>query len=220
MHFFLRDIQKAHAHALFSVGDEVTIQLYDRLGADVTPASPKNECIPRGSKGAFIWPYANLDSFPSDYEEYLWTMTNQSAIDRIDVDAFSPEDARSFFLIPFDVDVSSLPINKGDSWEPEIRVDTNSTNLNVAVEFTDKETTINKKTSDLEGGGDDQVLLVAQGDTFQIFRIFLSGDETELFQSRFVDMKITAETRDGKTQTIKKKIPFTQTPAISFDTVT
>ena len=118
-----------------------------------------------------------------------------------------------------------MAINKGDDFNPLIQIDTNSTDLNVIVEFTDMDVTIYKATSDItdrgdgEAGGDDQVLLDAQGSTYQIFRIFLSGTETNTFESRFVDMKITAETNDGKVQTIKKKIPFTEVAAIGFDRV-
>ena len=228
MELNLKDIESAHAHALFADGDDVTIQLFDVAGLDVTPSNPADECVQIGTTGIFRWPYSRLEDIPKVYQEYTWIMTNQSAVVKRDIDSFASFPL-TVFSVPFDVDVSKLSINKGDSFEPEIRVDTNSTGLNVAVEFSDGETststTIYKATSDITDrgdglpGGDDQVKLVAQGDTFQIFRIFLSGDETVLFDSRHVDMKITAETNDGKTQTIKKKIPFTQTAAIGFDTV-
>lgn len=215
----LKDIEDSYAQALFEVGDDVTIQIFDKSGNDVTPTSPDDECAAYGELDTFRWPYSNLETIPTEYEEYTWIMTNQDTLKKRDTDSFSEVISKTFFSIPFDIDLSKFPINKGDSWEPEIRVDTNSTNLNVAIELTDTKTTINKYTSDIEGGGDDQIELVAQGDTFQIFRLYLSGDETETFDSRFLDMSITAETKDGKTQTIKKKIAFTQTPAISFDTV-
>lgn len=230
MNLKLKDINESHAQARFNTGDTVNIQLFDKDRIDITPVlSGDRVCVEMGASGLFQWPYANLDDTPTEYEEYTWTMTNQLSAIQSDVDTFEDEDPRTFFSVPFDVDVSKLGINKGDSFEPEIRVDTNSQNLNVAVEFSDGKTsdstTILKATSDIAdrgdgvSGGDDQVKLIAQGDTFQIFRIFLDGDETATFKSNFVDMKITAETRDGKIQTIKKKIPFSQTPAIGFDTV-
>ena len=43
MELNLKDIENAHAQALFSVGDTVTIKLFDKDGVDVTPASPGNE---------------------------------------------------------------------------------------------------------------------------------------------------------------------------------
>lgn len=223
MDYNLRDIATAHARALFSIGDTVTIKIYDKDDTDVTPAGPNNVCSPYGELDTFKWPYTNLVNNPTASQEYSWVMTNDTDKQR-DVDLFSAGGA-TFFSVPFDVDVSKLGINKGDSFELEIRVDTNSTDLNVAVEFSDMDITILKATSDIAdrgdgvAGGDDQVKLVAQGDTFQIFRIFLSGDETATFTSNFVDMKITAETKDGKLQTIKKKIPFSQTPALNFDLV-
>jgi len=228
MNFNLSEFSEESAESKFTIGDTVTIKIYDKDDNDVTPASPDDECYAVGDGSVFRWDYSNLTT-PTEYQKYLWTMTNQSAVERTDIDVFTAIESKSVFMIPFDVDVSTLAINKGDSFEPEIRVDTNSTDLNVGVEFSDGDTststTILKATSDITDrgdglpGGDDQVLLVAQGDTFQIFRIFLDGDETVLFDSRFVDMKITAETKDGKIQTIKKKIPFTQTAAIGFDTV-
>lgn len=228
MEYNLNDIGEAHARALFSIDDTVTIQIFDKDDVDVTPASPDDECSPYGELDTFKWPYSNLESTPTSFEEYSWVMTNQSSTKQRDVDSFSSAPA-TVFLTPFDTDVSTLGINKGDAFEPEIRIDTNSPDLNVVVEFSDGETststTIYKATSDItdrgdeEAGGDDQVLLVAQGDTFQIFRIFLSGDETVLFASRFVDMKITAVINNEKPQTVKKKIPFTETAAIGFDLV-
>ena len=229
MQRFLKDIENASAQALLNIGDTVNIRMYDKTGSLVTLTDSLCIPFPAPDNNKFRWPYSNLDTIPEDFEEYTWIMDNGTGLEESDVDSFSPEDPRCFFSVPFDVDVSTLAINKGDSFEPEIRVDTNALGLNVVVLFSDGETSdstnIYKATSDVADrgdglpGGDDQVKLVAQGDTFQIFRIFLSGDETVLFDSRFVDMKITAETKDGKTQTVKKKIAFTEDPAINFDLV-
>lgn len=228
MEYNLNDINEARARALFSVGDTVTIKVFDKDGVDVTPDSPDDECTAYGELDTFEWAYSNLASFPTSFEEYSWIMTNQTSTKQRDVDSFSSSPA-TVFLTPFDTDVSTIPINKGDVYEPEIRIDTNTPDLNVVVQFSDGETststTIYKATSDIsdrgdgEAGGIDQIKLVAQGDTFQIFRIFLSGDETVLFASRFVDMKITAVINNVKPQTVKKKIPFTETAAINFDLV-
>jgi len=227
MNLKLKDINKSNAQARFITGDTVNIlEIFDKDRVNVTPALAGDKvCTEMGTSGMFQWPYANLDDIPTEYEEYTWTMENQLSAIQSDVDTFEGEDPRCFFSVPFDVDVSKLGINKGDSFEPEIRIDTNSQNLNVAVEFSDMDVYIYKATSDIAdrgdgvAGGNEQVKLVAQGDTFQIFRIFLSGDETTTFTSNFVDMKITAETKDGKTQTVKKKIAFSQTPSIGFDVV-
>jgi len=227
MNLKLKDIETSHAQAKFTTGDTVNIvELFDQNRLDILPVlSADRVCIEMGTSAIFQWTYANLDSIPTEFEEYTWTMENQSSLKKSDVDTFEDSDSRSVFLTPFDVDVSKLGINKGDSFEPEIRVDTNSANLNVVVEFSDTDITILKATSDIAdrgdgvAGADDQVILDAQGSSYQIFKIFLSGDETETFTSNFVDMKITAETKDGKTQTIKKKIKFSQTPALNFDLV-
>ena len=40
MDYNLKDISTAHARALFSVGDTVTIKIYDKDDNDVTPDSP------------------------------------------------------------------------------------------------------------------------------------------------------------------------------------
>ncbi len=228
MDYNLSDISDAHARALFAIGDDVTIQIFDKDGTDVTPDSPDDVCTAYGELDTFAWPYSNLETLPTSFEEYSWIMTNQTSSKQRDVDSFSIGPA-TVFMTPFDTDLSKLAINKGDAFEPEIRIDTNTPDLNVVVEFSDGETststTIYKATSDItdrgdgEAGGVDQIKLVAQGDTFQIFRIFLSGDETETFASRFVDMKITAVLNNVKPQTVKKKIPFTETAAIGFDLV-
>ena len=228
MELNLKDISSASAQGLFNVGDTVSIVLYKSDQTLEPLDSAVCDPFPSPNNDMFQWNYSDITDLPTDYEEYAWVMTNQVGIKQRDVDSFSTG-GETFFSVPFDVDVSKLAINKGDTFEPEIRVDTNSLDLNVAVLFTDGETSdstnIYKATSDVvdrgDGlpGGDDQVKLVAQGDTFQIFRIFLSGDETSTFSGRFVDMEITAETNDGKIQTIKKKIGFSQTPAIGFDTV-
>lgn len=228
MEYNLNDINEARARALFNVGDTVTIKIYDKDGTDVTPANPADECTAYGELDTFEWAYSNLASFPTSFEEYSWIMVNQSSTKQRDVDSFSSAPA-TVFLTPFDTDLSKTKINKGDAFEPEIRIDTNTTDLNVVVQFSDGETaastTIYKATSDVtdrgdgEAGGIDQIKLVAQGDTFQIFRIFLSGDETILFASRYVDMKITSVINNDRPQTTKKKIPFTETQAINFDLV-
>ncbi len=227
MELNLKDIQDAHAQALFADGDTVTIQLYDKDRNDVTPALLADTiCVQFGTTGIFQWPYANLDSFPTGYEEYTWTMTNQLSIKQIDVDSFASYPS-SFLSIPFDVDLSTEAINKGDSFNPQFRVDTNVPELEVRIEYTDMTTYIYKATSNVadrgdgSAGGDDQVILAASDidGAFKIYRAYLSGDETNTFSGRFVDMKITVTTPDNKTQTKKYKIGFSQTSAIGFDLV-
>jgi hypothetical protein len=224
MYFDLKDISNANAQALFAIGDTVKIKIYDKDGTDVTPASPDDECTPYGELDTFQWSYSNLSSIPTVYQEYTWIMYNSSGIKQRDVDVFSTG-AGYFFHIPFDIDITSENINKGDAFEFDFRVETNVDGLKIIVAFEDGETTdsviIYKKTANLSGGGDDQIQRIAGPDFgFQIFRVYLSGDETELFTAtRFMDMKTTVEAPDGKTQTIKKKIPFTQVSAIDFDTV-
>ena len=219
----------AKAKAEFTTGDTVTIQVFDKDGTDVTPDSPDNACSEIGTTGIFKWDFSNLTT-PTVYQDYTWVMTNQLSATQWGRNAFYPEDPRCFFMIPFDVDISAESINKGDSFEPEIRIDTNASDLNVIAWFSDGETddstNIYKATSDVTdrgdgiAGGTDQIELVATGDTFKIFRIYLSGTETETFDSRFVDLTITAAISDTKTQTVKKKIAFTETPAISYSLTT
>jgi hypothetical protein len=225
MELKLKDFQSSHAQAKFFADDTVTIQIYDKDRNDITPASPDDECVPFAvGSNLFQWPYSNLGNTPATFQEYTWTMTNQDGLEQTDVDVFS-SDPETIFMIPFDVDIEKIDINKGDSWEPVFRVDTTSENLKIGIELADMktpdydQTIINKYTANITGGGDDQVKLVAQGDTFQFFRVFLSGDETILFGSRYIDMKITIETAGGQISTVKKKIPFTQTSAITFDSV-
>lgn len=222
MEYDLNDIEDAHARALFSVGDTVTITVYDKDGTDVTPTSPNDECAPYGELDTFQWPYSNLETLPTTFQEYSWIMTNQSSLKRRDVDSFS-SGAGTFFNIPFDIDITSEAINKGDSFTADFRVESNIDGLKIVIAFEDGETDdsviIYKKTANLTGGGDDQIERIAgPSHGFQIFRVYLSGDETVQFDAtRFMDMKTTVETPDAKTQTIKKKIPFTQVSAIDFD---
>lgn len=218
MDYNLKDISTAHARALFSIGDTVTIKIYDKDDNDVTPANPADECAPYGELDTFKWPYTNLVSLPSVSQEFSWVMTNGSDKQR-DADLFSAGGA-TFLQIPFDTNIWEQTVNKGDVWEPEFRVDSNSSGLKVTIELTDMCTTIYKATSNVadrgdgEVGGDDQVLLVCEADTFQTFRIYLDGDETKSFDSNYMDITITVETTDGKIQTLRKKIGFTEISAI------
>ena len=216
MQFNLKDIESVHAQALFANGDTVTIQLFDKDGSDVTPSSPDDECSQLATTGVYRWPYANLAEFPKEYEEYLWIMTNQVSKELRDVDTFSSVPNTIFFL-PHDVDIEAIPINKGDSWQPEFRVNTNAENLRVAVELTDGETTINKYTANIADGSDSQILLLSETGAYKIYRLFVTEEETTAFDSRFMDMTITAQTTTGQTQTIKNKISFTELPALLFD---
>lgn len=226
MNYNLKDFQEASAKALFSAGDTVTIKVYDKDDVDVTPDSPDDECTPYGELDTFKWDYSTLAEIPTTFQEYSWVMINQSGTKKRDADPFSSHPL-AFLSIPFDVDLSTKSINKGDTFEPEFRIDTNVQDLEVRIEFSDMETYIYKGTSNVADRGDgvaggiDQVKLTAEDldGAFQIFKVYLSGDETVTFDSRYVDMKITATTPDNKTQTIKKKVPFSITPAIGFDTV-
>lgn len=224
MELNLKDIKDAHAQALFADGDTVTIQLYDKDRNDVTPVLLADTiCVQFGTTGIFQWPYANLDSFPTGYEEYTWTMTNQLSAKQIDIDSFASFPS-TFLQIPFDINIWEQNVNKADDWQPEFRIDSNSSGLKVSIELTDMDTTIYKATSNVTDrgdglpGGDDQILLLAEMDTFQYFRLYVSGDETESFESRFMDLKITVKTSNDivQTPTVRKKIGFTEKSAIKI----
>jgi hypothetical protein len=228
MDYNLKDIESANARSLFSVGDTVTIKIYDKDDNDVTPANPDDECTPYGELDTFLWPYSNLVTLPTEFQEYSWVMTNGTNKQR-DVDSFAslPD---SVLDVPFDVDLSKKSIYKGDSFEPTFRIDSNISDLKVKVWFSDGETSsstnIYKATANVvdrgdgEAGDDDQVILIAEdiSGTFLIYRSFLSGDETAVFEGRFVDMMITVTTPDDKTQTRAYKIGFFTKSAIGFDT--
>ncbi len=218
MEYKLSDIGDANARALFSVGDTVTIKIWDKDGVDVTPASPDDECAPYGNLKYFAWPYSDLETLPTVFQEYTWLMTNQSGSEQNDVDSFSVDSSlSSVFAVPFDINIIDFPVNKGDSWEPEFRIDTNVADLMVAVELTDMDTTFNFYTSNIVGGGDDQVLLISETETYKIYRLFVTPTQTETFASRYMDMTVTAGTQIGQLQTVRKdKIPFTETQAIKF----
>ena len=219
MDYNLSDINDAHARALFAIGDTVTIQIFDKDGSDVTPDSPDDECTPYGELDTFEWPYSNLESLPTSFQEYSWIMTNQTSDKQRDVDSFASGPV-TIFHIPFEIDIIEFPVFKGDSWEPEIRIDTNAENLMVAVELTDMDTTFNFYTSNIEGGGDDQILLIADTATYKIYRLLMTGTQTGTFASRFMDMTVSAGTQIGQLQTTRKeKIPFAEVPAINFSPV-
>ena len=219
MDYNLSDISNAHARALFAIGDTVTIQIFDKDGTDVTPDSPDDECDPYGELDTFQWPYSDLDSLPSSFEEYSWIMTNLAGDKQRDVDSFASV-PKTIFHIPFEIDIIEFPVFKGDSWEPEIRIDTNAPDLMVAVELTDMDTTFNFYTSNIEGGGDDQILLISDTETYKIYRLLMTGVQTGTFASRFMDLTISAGTQIGQLQTTRKeKIPFQEVSAINFSPV-
>lgn len=219
MDYNLNDISSAHARALFAIGDTVTIQIFDKDGTDVTPASPDDECTAYGELDTFEWPYSDLDSLPTTFQEYSWVMTNQTASKQRDVDSFA-SGPNTIFHIPFEIDIIQFPVFKGDSWEPEIRIDTNAENLMVAIELTDMETTFNFYTSNIVGGGDDQILLISDTETYKIYRLLMTGTQTGTFASRYMDMTVSAGTQIGQLQTTRKeKIPFQEVSAINFTPV-
>lgn len=212
----IKDISSAKAQALFSVGDTVTIQIFDKDGVDVTPESPDDECSAYGELDTFQWPYSNLATTPTGFQEYSWVMTNQTSIKQRDVDSFASV-PNTIFHIPFEIDIIEFPVFKGDSWEPEIRIDTNAEELMVAIELTDMDTTFNFYTSNIEDGGDDQILLISDTATYKIYRLFMTGTQTGTFASRFMDMTVSAGTQIGQLQTTRKeKIPFQEVSAINF----
>ncbi len=221
MKFTLEEFSEATAEAKFTIGDTVTIKLYDKDNNDVTPVSPGNECVAIGDGSFFRWPYSNITPAPTEYQSYLWTMTNQTAIERSDIDVFGVDTSReTIFHVPFEIDIIQFPVFKGDSWEPEIRIDTNAVDLMVAVELTDMDTTFNFYTSNIVGGGDDQILLVSDTETYKIYRLFMTPEQTEAFASRFMDMTVSAGTQIGQLQTTRKeKIPFQEVSAIKFSPV-
>lgn len=222
MDYNLKDISTAHARALFNVGDDVTIKIYDKDDNDVTPVNPADECSPYGELDTFKWPYTNLVSLPADSQEYSWVMTNGTEKQR-DADLFSAGGA-TFLQIPFDINIWEQTVNKSDDWRPEFRIDSSSSGLKVAIELTDMVTTIYKATSNVtdrgdgQAGGDDQILLLSEMDTFQYFRLYVSGDETESFDSNYMDLKITVKSSDDIVQTpaVRKKIGFTEISAIKI----
>ena len=90
----------------------------------------------------------------------------------------------------------------------------------VAVELTDGTLTDNFYTSNIEGGGDDQILLISDTATYKIYRLFMTTAQTAAFASRFMDMTVSAGTQIGQLQTTRKeKIPFAEVPAINFSPV-
>ena len=219
MDYNLSDISNAHARALFAVGDTVTIQIFDKDGTDVTPDSPDNECAAYGELDTFQWPYSDLETLPTSFQEYSWIMRNQLNDPQRDVDSFASGPV-TIFHVPFEIDIIQFPVFKGDSWEPEIRIDTNAENLMVAVELTDMETTFNFYTSNIEGGGDDQILLISDTETYKIYRLLMTAAQTKTFASRFMDMTVSAGTQIGQLQTTRKeKIPFQEVSAINFSPV-
>ncbi len=219
MDYNLKDISEARARALFSVGDTVTIQVFDKDGSDVTPANPDDECTPYGELDTFEWPYSNLAALPAEFQEYSWVMVNQMGIKQRDVDSFASV-ASTVFHIPFNIDIIEFPVFKGDSWEPEIRIDATAEDLMVAIELTDMDTTFNFYTSNIEDGGDDQILLISDTATYKIYRLFVTGTQTGTFASRYMDMTVSAGTQIGQLQTTRKeKIPFAEVSAINFSPV-
>lgn len=206
----------------FDPGDTVTIVLYNAATGIAVPIDSA-VCTPWGTSGIFEWDFQNITDFPTAYGNYYFVMKNTGGTvivsEPVIIGGYINDIQKTVLLIPFTVNLEKIAINKGDSWEPVFQVDGNVQGLKVKVELSDIETTINKANAAVEGGADNQVDLVAAGDTFQIYRLHVAGTETVLFDSNFVDIKITIETLDGKIQTTKQKVPFSQSPAISWDTV-
>lgn len=222
MQYNLSELSEKHAQARFYAGDTVTIEV---IGNDGTLESlTSNICSPTsGDPDIFRWPYSNLVDSPDVFTEYIWKMVNQNGDMQSDVDIFEPSyDKGTFLQTPFDINIYEQKIVKGDDWHPEFRIDSNSSGLKISVELTDMKTYIYKGTSNVTDrgdglpGGDDQILLISQADTFQHFRLYVSGEETLSFEERFMDMQITVKTADNitVTPTVKKKIGFTEYSAI------
>lgn len=226
MRYTLDELATLPIAGKFEIGSDVTIKVYNALTQAELPTND-DVCVDTNGNGFFYWNFSNLTTQPTAFTRLHWVMTDGDVEQSEIVDAGGWSDLvvtpKTYLLIPFDVDIEKIAINKGDSWEPYFRVDSDDPLIKVSVELSDMgtpdydQTVINKYTSNIVGGGDDQVLRIALTDTFQFFRIFLSGDETVLFGSKYVDMKITIENSGGQISTVKKKIPFTQTSAITFD---
>ena len=116
--------------------------------------------------------------------------------------------------------LDSKDIDRGADWDPRFELEVTDSNTTLKVDLTDSGgNVLSKATANITGGADDQVKLIATGDTFLIYRIYISATETALFGSGKIILNITATLSDATVITKAYSIPTSSTSAISWNQV-
>lgn len=116
--------------------------------------------------------------------------------------------------------LDSKDIDRGADWDPRFELEVTDSNTKIKVDITDSGgSVLSKATANVSGGNDDQVKLIATGDAFLIYRIYISATETSLFGSGAVTLNITSTLSDSTVITRAYRIPTSSTSAIQWNQV-
>jgi len=205
----------------FQTGNTVTISLID-LMTSVTEPIDSAVCTEIGSTGFFKWNFSNLTTQPTVFKRFLWTMTNGSTSQSEIVDCGGWVEEIAIINNLVESPTISLEnredIIVGDSWSPRFEIKSTDSSMKVKVEITDGGGNILKKaTSNVTGGADSQVKIISAGDTFMIYRLYLTAIETANFSGNKVHINITAILSDLSTITEAYSIPISSESAITWN---
>jgi hypothetical protein len=113
--------------------------------------------------------------------------------------------------------LDSKDIDRGATWTPRFELEVTDTDTEIRVDITEGGgNVLSKATANVSGGGDDQVKLIATGDAFLIYRIYISATETSLFGSGKINLNITSTLSDNTRISNAYVIPTSSTSAITW----
>lgn len=152
--------------------------------------------------------YGTNDSFAQDIADQVWT-DQPEGLAIVNNLVQSPT-----------MRLDSKDIDRGADWDPRFDLEITDSDTEIRVDITESGgNVLSKATANVSGGGDDQVKLIATGDVFLSYRIYIDSLETALFGDGKVTLNITATLSDDTVITQAYSIPVSSTSAIQWNNV-
>jgi len=220
MRYTLAELSTLPVVGAFTTLDTVTISIYD-LATGLEEPVDSASCTEILTTGKFSWNFSNLTDQPTEFKRFLWVMDNGSTKvrDVVDVAGWVEKVGVVNNIIEFPaISMDKEAIIVGNTWTPKFDVKSTDKLMKVKIDITDGGgNVLSKATSNVAGGGDDQLKLLCSGDTFQTFRLYVSATESAQFiGGRTIHMNITVTLTDLTVLTIAHVVPTSQTVAITW----
>lgn len=204
----------------FTTGNTVTILLFDPNTGLSVPLN-SNVCDEIGSTGFYTWDFSNLTTQPTELTHYRYTMTDGNIEKSNTVTADGWVDLVGVIKNFYDPVTSGNDIVLGDSWTPLIEIETDEIDLKLSIDITNQDgSLLNKSTSNMVGGSDDQISLVCLKGTSMTHRMFISASESALFNNDKVVVTVTYRlSNDTILSSLTYVFTVSATNAITWDIV-
>lgn len=223
MRYTLAELLTLPVVGAFTSLDTVTITLYDLATGLVEPIDSAS-CTEILTSGEFTWNFSDLTTQPTVFKRFLWVMSNGSTKvqDVVDVAGWVENVAVVNNIIEFPaIAIDGGEIIVGDTWSPKFDVKSVDAAMKVKIDIIDGGgNTLSKATSNVSGGGDDQIKLICEGDTFLTFRLYVTASESALFTGgNSIQLNISITLTDTTVITNAYVIPVSATSAITWGMV-